>query len=539
MTPRTPQERNEAAWNRAEANPAAVAVAAVMDRSRVLIWRLYKIVEPERGWTEAGPKDGQLPPFMRAIRGGPSHARDFLAFLAHAKDPDNLSDADRAIVTFWSLHALAREALGTNNPSGTSLRPVTEDELPLDLDDQDLFLAIPVNPSPRAICWHLAHLITGDGLSLLALVVENMPLEIDPDRRDTAIMPGSLFDWASGGAPAIIEAPRHDNELPVRPGPVEAAAELYLPGLEPPESAIVPAPALVLAEQAGFNKLAGGSGARIDKRLLVHCLLAVPQSERRPGGRYTFRPTLRELVHDVLWLPPAVTGTGEGTRSGWKPRRHAPLLRRAMNAVTLAGIILPDGREWRPTVIRALPNFYDLDSRADIEMAFPEGATGGPLIRRDTLNALGMVSDPAYDCWLTLSVLWDRAKMANGRHRIYATRPTALRDPQGRLTRADGSLILGHGRKPQHNWRHPEAVIIGEERHPQADKVPPLNRDDRRRLVYGRDSDRLKPSARTMAAKRADALLRTLAADGRVVIEDCGRDGWRILEPYRPKREPS
>ncbi|MCY4590782.1 MAG: hypothetical protein OXE86_09540 [Alphaproteobacteria bacterium] len=61
-------------------------------------------------------------------------------------------------------------------------------------------------------------------------------------------------------------------------------------------------------------------------------------------------------------------------------------------------------------------------------------------------NADHLRADPAFDGALTLATLWDRAKAANGGFRIYATRPRALRNGQGHLTRADGSVILGHGR---------------------------------------------------------------------------------------------
>ena len=281
--------------------------------------------------------------------------------------------------------------------------------------------------------------------------------------------------------------------------------------------------------------------------MLAYSLLAVPQSARRPGGRYTLRPTLRTLAHEWIWPAPATTGSGDSSRSMWKPTRHARLLARAMNAVTLAGVILPDGREWRPVMFRVRPDFTNLDSQAVIEIALPEGSDRGPLVHRDALIAAGMVSDPAFDGALTLATLWDRAKLANGGHRIYATRPKVLRDAQGFLTRADGTRILGNERNPsaardgrlfwragdapQRDWRHPEAVTVGEERHPQADRVPILDRNDRRRLFYGHASDKMEKRARSMAANRADQRLRTLEAAGRVVIEDCGTAGWRILEP--------
>lgn len=372
------------------------------------------------------------------------------------------------------------------------------------------------------------------------------PREVETDARGIGILPQSLSGWTRDG-PAILTEPRHDNEIPLATG-IADEKQNYLPGLEPPESEVVPPPALVLAEAAGFGKLTAGAGARLDKRLLVHSLMAVPLKERRAGGRCAIRPTLREISHNWLWPPPAQTGTGTDERSNWRSSRHAPMLAGAMNACTLAGVILPDGREWRPVMFRVLPDFRDLDSLATIEIALPELSDRGPAIDRAALIAAGVVGDPAFDGCLCLASLWDRAKAKNGGFRIYATRPKALRDPDSTLIRIDGTRITGHpknpregsggrslwqpGDAPQKDWRHPEAVICGEERHPAADKVPILDRNDRRRLFYGHASDKRSKQLKSYYADQADRRLQQLEAEGRVVIEDCGRAGWRILERY-------
>ena len=309
----------------------------------------------------------------------------------------------------------------------------------------------------------------------------------------------------------------------------------------------------MLADAAGLGAMKPGSGARIDKRVLVYALLAIPQSERRSGGRYYWRPTLHELVQKLIWPAPAETGTGKGRRSLWRPSRHAAVLKRALNAVSQAGVILPDGSEWRPVMVRRLPNFGDLKSEILFEIALPDDAGHGPLIRRDALIAAGVVSDPAFDGTLALATLWDRAKAKNGGFRIYATRPEALRDSQGRLMLADGRIILGHalnpirgkegqlrwrnGDKPQRNWQHPAAVIVGRERHPYADRVPVLDRDDRRRLFHGHASDNASGGRRTQLADAAERRLETWEQQGRVVIERTA-EGWRILEPWRNGATP-
>ena len=386
----------------------------------------------------------------------------------------------------------------------------------------------------------------------LAKALRAWPVAVnDLDTRDRAIAPQSLLGWVDGDGFTILTHSRHDNGLPIRPGMIDAEpAILPPPGPDKPAGKIVPAPALMLADEAGFGRMSAGSGARMDKRLLIFSIAAVPMHERRPGGRYTLRPSLRTIVHDWLMPPPAVTGTGMGLRSCWRPARHAPTLRRAMQAVNLSGVILPDGREWLPVIFRAFPDFGNLDSRATIEIALPELPPGGPMIARPDLIAAGVVSDMAFDGSLTLATMWDRAKARNGGHRIYATRPDALRNEDGILTRMNGTTILGAGNNPvggkdgrlqwregdvpQRDWRHPEAVIVGEERHPQADKVPVLDRDDRRRLFYGHGSDGQSKRMHSYQADQADKRLQEMERQGRIVIEDCGHGGRRILELPKP-----
>ena len=389
----------------------------------------------------------------------------------------------------------------------------------------------------------------------LAPVVESwqkQPLEIEPDGRETAILTGDLFAWAARPgrlpAPTVLYYPCNENDLPLQPGRIEPETQLCLTGMAPRESAVDLAPAIMLADAAGVGAMKSGSGARIDKRVLVYALLAIPQAERRSGGRYYWCPTLHELVQKLIWPAPAETGTGKGRRSLWRPSRHAAVLKRALNAVSLAGVILPDGSEWRPVMVRRLPNFGDLKSEIRFEIALPDEAGHGPLIRRDALIAAGVVSDPAFDGTLALATLWDRAKVKNGGFRIYATRPKALRDSQGRLMLPNGSIILGHaqnpiqgkegqlrwhgGNKPRRNWQHPAAVIAGRERHPNADRVPVLDRDDRRRLFYGHASNNSSGGRRTQLADAAERRLETWEQQGRVVIERTA-EGWRILEPWR------
>ena len=88
-------------------------------------------------------------------------------------------------------------------------------------------------------------------------------------------------------------------------------------------SAIAPPAPLILAQAAGLGALRPGLGARLDKRLLVYSLLAMPLSQRRPGGRYEWRHTVRE-VGRLLWP------------DTWRPSKHGRALLLGLNAMYFA-----------------------------------------------------------------------------------------------------------------------------------------------------------------------------------------------------------
>ena len=70
------------------------------------------------------------------------------------------------------------------------------------------------------------------------------------------------------------------------------------------------------------------------------------------------------------------------------------------------------GRAWE--ILDALARAVWFNSEILFEIALPDEAGHGPLIRRDALIAAGVVSDPAFDGTLALATLWDRAKAKNG-----------------------------------------------------------------------------------------------------------------------------
>ena len=374
----------------------------------------------------------------------------------------------------------------------------------------------------------------------LVMMWQQRPEALKPETNQVRIIPKGLIN-AAPSAVYVDELLYDPTTLPMT-GYVEDSDSLQL-ALFPTgktENDLPPVTPLILANAAGFGALKLGRGARLDKRLLIYSLLFMPLDQRRPGGRYEWRPTLEELIQ-LLW-----------TKDTWRPNKHAKALEQAFDAVTMAKIRLPDGRTWRPVIARGMPNPNNLSSRAVIQIEVPDLSDRGPSLNFASLIAEGRISDPAFDLWLSLAYLWDDAKARNGGFRVYATRPKALRNKQGYLIDVKGAVILGHpsnpfgkagklswkpGNTPQRDWRHPQAILTGEERHPQADRVPALHPDARRRLAYGLKEQPDK-AHRVRERNKANELLQRLESSGRVVIE---RDDklWRILEArLRPSELP-
>lgn len=365
----------------------------------------------------------------------------------------------------------------------------------------------------------------------LVMMWQQRPEALRPETKPLRIMPKGLMNATPSAI--YVDEPLYDPAFLPMTGYVEEADSLQLALLPTAdtESDLPPVTPLILAGAAGFGALKLGRGARLDKRILIYSLLHMPLDQRRPGGRYEWRPTLEELVQ-MLW-----------TKDSWRPNKHAKALEQAFDAVTLAKVRLPDGTTWRPVVARGMPNPYKLSSHAVIQIQVPDLSNRGASLNFLGLVADGRISDPAFDMSLSLAYLWDDTKARNGGFRVYATRPKALRNDQGYLVDVKSNVILGHpknpfievnkvvwkpGNAPQRDWRHPQAVLSGEERHPRADRVPALHPEARRRLAYGL-KEQPNRANRSHERANADKLLRRLESDKRVVIE---RDGnhWRILE---------
>lgn len=364
------------------------------------------------------------------------------------------------------------------------------------------------------------------------------PPEVQHCTRDKAIGNEAVAAlWSpEDGAPATLYLPKQDNLIePVGTG--QPAGQLAFPELADEFDDPVPdMPLLTLAHEAGFGKLSAGAGARLDKRLMVHSLISVPYGDRRQGGRYTIRWTLQDMIQ-MFWPAPP------GGYSSWKPKRHAPLLNAACNAMTQAGFQIDARNLWHPVVVRQRPaNWYDRAAEFVIQVEFPAGIqVNGPLIDRPALIEAGTIADYAFDGELTLAAMWDAAKnlnrSASGKaYRIYATRPKVLRNPAGHVLNRNREVILVGG-KPTTNWNDKRAVPVLDrdstqimERSPAADKVPALDRFQRARLFYSAQQlAKASKRMRSYYANMADKRLCAMEQHGRLVIERA-RGGWRILE---------
>lgn len=222
---------------------------------------------------------------------------------------------------------------------------------------------------------------------------------------------------------------------------------------------------------------------------------------------------------------------------------HGDKLLAALEGVSLAKVRIPrehGGGYWVPAVVRRYPDLRSLDSEYRIQLELPDLCDRGPRVHRPLLRAAGVISDPAYDLWISLAYLWDQAKASNGGYRIHATRPKARRNAQGCLLDAHGHKVLRKNGSPVRDWRHRRAVLDGEERHPQADRVPALSRLELHRMAYGGRPTPGRPQFRNEVS-RLRRLLRRWERARHVVIEVEGRGWhtrWRILEPH-PKVAPT
>ena len=397
----------------------------------------------------------------------------------------------------------------------------------------------------------LAKTPVGEGLSALTVAIEAAGVEAgtpsdpavphDVDARgalrSTGIMPAGLFAVAPQTAFVSVRDRAGDASQTVQAGAVEDALPL-LACLDKHQTA----PVLRLVAAAGISALTPGRGARIDKRIMIYALLSMPLAARTPGVTWPYK---RPLSWWIDRLYPGET---------WRPSRHGERFCAGLRALVWASVRQPDGSDWLPVAPRQLPNVFDRDSPVQLDIKLPPDSAHGALVSWPRLIKAGTLSDPAFDLVIGLAYLWDQAKAANGGRRIYATRPRARRNADGHVLDRTGAVVTSRpgapftrrgrltwpaGLAPVRDWRHPAAIIEGVERHPQANRVPALTREARRRLAFP-----VVPAvhgARSCASNQraaADRLIETHAEAGHVVIERLPDGSWRLLEPAPDRVTP-
>ena len=288
----------------------------------------------------------------------------------------------------------------------------------------------------------------------------------------------------------------------------------------------------ILLAEANSAGLRPGTGARLDKRILMLSIFSMPASERKPGGKYQVRKTMRSVFNQWLWPP-----TKQSPYTTWRKSRHGEPFLSALHAMSYIGIQSPRKELYLPVAVRQLPNIDDLDSEVILDVALPPASGHGPMIDTQMLAAQGRVSDPAFDLQIALAYLWDEAKRRNRGQRVYPTRPEVRRDKHSLILDQNGNVILDEKGQPTTDWSHPDAIRTGRlEPNPAIKHVPTLNKDQRRELAYSpytRADNRIeKKTPQRIRRERVNTgkLLSTLEDQGLIVIERDG-DDWRIIQP--------
>ena len=285
------------------------------------------------------------------------------------------------------------------------------EDLDLDVDDYTEMCAI-VNVEGVHELWRDADPQPRHPLAPLVRAWWKRPQHMEADTHPDAILPAGTLQHAPSSATyrslqVGVDRSREPEqfELAYPGGPGKVAPETVQLDLLPAEHADVPVTPLLLADAAGFSELQQGRGARLDKRIFLYTLAAMPMSARVPGGGYMWEPTLEE-IRNLLWPKSPRTG-----KSSWKPSKHYRALYQALDAVNLAKVELPNRELWLPVHTWRQPDPRNLDSRALIQIALPPGgAIGGPQLDRAGWIADGTHSDPAFDLRLSLAWLWDSGK---------------------------------------------------------------------------------------------------------------------------------
>ena len=237
----------------------------------------------------------------------------------------------------------------------------------------------------RAICEVLADLLapveSDYAPSLLALVVEAIPVEVEPETRpDRRILPR-----------VVVSESRPERMAGMLFGGLHEGRRIGAPEL-PLFPEVAPAkrvPILDLVDMAGLPVMVRGRGAPLPMRLFVRSLASVrPEHRRLPTVRLAL--TLRDGLFP----------------NGWQRNRDWPKLRDAL--VHARDYAIHDGRgRWWPLALRSMPDHPGLDDLIVLDVAFPPGSHSGPVIDLPGMDTLSVDSAARWRAYIAShSLAW-------------------------------------------------------------------------------------------------------------------------------------
>lgn len=431
--------RNDAARERAGADPEAVADEAV--NSEALIEALESsalIVDDAENYTAV-----QAEGLGAALLDGPAARLQLLA--ARLQLQATVADTDR-------IHTIGELA------GDLWLRSCVPSDAP----------GFDSRANAEAISGVLARLPTPDRdkLALLTLVVEAIPVKIEPEtRKDRRILPRiKVSESRSARKAGMVFGGLHYGRRVQAP-------ELPLFAEVAPDKRV---PILDLVDAAGLPVMASGRGAPLPMRLFVRALASVrPEDRRLPTARLAL--TLREL-RDGLF-----------PNRSYRPVRDWPKLRYAL--IHARDYAIHDGRgRWWPLALRSMPDHPEFDDLIVLDVAFPPGSHSGPMINLPEMDALSLVSASRWRAYIAAhSVAWHP-----GRTRVPAPR--------------SGGLFV---------WTRNRAAY------------PVLTLEDRRRLAFGPGGKKHRTRSEVDAAFRdLPGLVVVSESESR---DRTGEIGWLVL----------
>ncbi|MCY3899287.1 MAG: hypothetical protein OXF86_11975 [Caldilineaceae bacterium] len=379
----------------------------------------------------------------------------------------------------------------------------------------------------------------------VAALIEGYLSRVEPDTRDTGIMPAPLAAHrhieTTADTGFLFDVTEYDR-APQTGEILTNDKPAHLPSLTPRPSGVVPALPIVLWDRAVEAK--PGRGAPYGLRLWVEAILSVPVSER--SGKRTISIPFGQMVKSLF---------------NRYRRDQFPALSAAFRTVHNMGIAWGEtGAEsvWVPVVVRNRPERWDAyDSHVVFEVQLPPGSGSGPLVYKPYLREIGRHSAPGYRAALGLCYLWDRYGANNGRF-IQATVPRLTRNDDGDLLGADGSVLLTKQGQPVHQYMvgkgkdrqlRPDVVALDDQDNrvenvsqaardpnPAANRYPVLTDADFVTLCYpaidetSRGSRQLSKSARSHRQRRAREVIENMADKGYCTMEAVA-GGLRIMPP--------